>query len=246
MLSATKSGRNAATKASKENTDGGGRRARAFIRCAQGPVPAAPRLAKPSPPLRRLQCLDLQAGQERTLHALVPLDDTVAEADDAAGVPCDVLVVRDHEERGAEPVERLEEAHELLSRRRVEVARGLIGEEDGGAVDEGAGDGDALALPAGELVRLVVHPVSEADAHERLGGALAALALALPGVDQRELDVLEAVDARQQVERLEDEPDLAVAHRGEVVVRERRDVAVVEDVAAGGGDVEAADNVHQR
>ena len=45
----------------------------------------------------------------------------------------------------------------------VEVAGGLVGEDDGRAVDERAGDGDALALAAGELVGLVVHAGFEAD-----------------------------------------------------------------------------------
>ena len=54
----------------------------------------------------------------------------------------------------------------------VEVAGGFVGEDDGGLVDEGAGDGDALALTAGELVGLVVHAGLEADGGEGSFGAL--------------------------------------------------------------------------
>ena len=52
-------------------------------------------------------------------------------------------------------VELVEEGHDLIAGVGVEVAGGLVGEDDGGLVDEGAGDGDALALAAGELVGLV-------------------------------------------------------------------------------------------
>ena len=45
----------------------------------------------------------------------------------------------------------------------VEVAGRLVGEDDGGAVDERAGDRHALALTAGELVGLVSHADREAN-----------------------------------------------------------------------------------
>ena len=46
----------------------------------------------------------------------------------------------------------------------VEVAGGLVGQDDRRGADERAGDGDALALAAGELGRVVVEAVVEADA----------------------------------------------------------------------------------
>ena len=55
---------------------------------------------------------------------------------------------------------------------------------------------DALPLPARQLVRFVVHAVAEAHARERLGGLVAALARRQPGVDQRQLDVVQRVGAR--------------------------------------------------
>ena len=116
----------------------------------------------------------------------------------------------------------LEEAHDVLGRRRVEVARRLVGQQDRGAVDERARDGHALPLPARELVGPVRHAVAQPDRAERLGRPRAALGPRDARVDERQLDVLEAVLARQQVERLEDEPDLPVADVRERVVRERR------------------------
>ena len=51
--------------------------------------------------------------------------------------------------------------------------------------------------------------------------------------------------AGEEVEGLEDEADLLVANAGELVVVELGDVVAVEPVAALGGGVEAADEVHQ-
>ena len=66
------------------------------------------------------------------------------------------------------------------------------------------------------------------------------------GVDQRQLDVVQRVGARQQIERLEDEADLLVAHPRELAVVHRRHELAVQPVLAVVGRIEAADHVHQR
>jgi len=113
-----------------------------------------------------------------------------AEADDAARVTRDGFLVRDHDERVAQLVEVLEERHDLDARLGVQVPGRLVGEDDRGPVHEGARDGDALALAAGQLVRLVVDAVLQADALQDLPGALMALMGRDAGVDEGKLDVL--------------------------------------------------------
>ena len=76
--------------------------------------------------------------------------------------------------------------------------------------------------------------------------ALGGLHLRRAVVEQRQFDVVERRGARQQVEALEDEPDLAVAHDRELVLRHARDVLAVEDVAAARRPIEAPEDVHQR
>ncbi|MDT4850998.1 hypothetical protein FQZ97_851660 [compost metagenome] len=73
----------------------------------------------------------------------------------------------------------LHEVEHLGLHRDVERAHGLVGHDELGARDECARDGDALALAAGELVRVLVE-VGGAQAHggERFGGALALLGAA--------------------------------------------------------------------
>ena len=70
----------------------------------------------------------------------------------------------------------------------VEVAGGLVGEDDRRAADQGPGTGDALLLAAGELVGPVVQPVPEADGVDH--GVEPGLVDVAPGDVQRQGDVL--------------------------------------------------------
>ena len=74
-----------------------------------------------------------------------------------------------------------------------------------------AGDGDALLLTARELAGQVLGAVRHADALERRLDALLALGRLHAAIGERQLDVLVDGEVADQVEALEDEPDLAVA-----------------------------------
>jgi hypothetical protein len=65
-----------------------------------------------------------------------------------------------------------QELHHGVAVLGVEVARGLVGEEHGRGAGEGAGDGDALLLAAGELGGQVLGAVAHADLLEGLGHAV--------------------------------------------------------------------------
>jgi hypothetical protein len=152
------------------------------------------------------------------------------------GVFGDVGLVGDEDDGVALGLEIVEEGHDLDAGLGVEVAGGLVGEDDGGVVDQGAGDGDALALSAGELVGLVVHAGFEVDVAQGLFGALDALGGGGAVVDERQLDVVQSGGAGQQVEGLEDEADFLVADAGQFVVVERADELAVEPVVALAGE----------
>ena len=51
--------------------------------------------------------------------------------------------------------------------------------------------------------------------------------------------------AGEEVERLEDEPDFAVADPRELARRQASDIFAVQEVAAAGGGVETTKNVHE-
>ena len=80
-----------------------------------------------------------------------------------------LLVVRDIDEGDAEALVHLFELDlHLLPHLEVEGAEGLVEEQDLGLVDEGAGDGDALLLPAREGGDGALFKPFEVDERERL------------------------------------------------------------------------------
>src|SRR5687768_11617088 len=102
-------------------------------------------------------------------------DQAILHADDAGGMGGDIRLVGDDDDGLALIVQLVEEAEDVLGRAAVEGARRLVGQEDGGVVHHGPGDGDALSLPAGELVGAVVHAIAEVDDLQGLPGAAAAV-----------------------------------------------------------------------
>ncbi len=88
---------------------------------------------------------------------------------------------------------------------RVQGAGRLVREDHPGLGDQRAGDGDPLALTAGELVGAVTEPVAETDRGEDLLGPRTVDAP--PGELQRQHRVLRDGERVQQVVLLEHEPD---------------------------------------
>src|SRR6185503_13358023 len=89
----------------------------------------------------------------------------------------------------------------------VEMGGRLVGEEQRRLVDEGAGDGDALLLPAREVAGAVLHAVAEADALEQLTGAAPRVTSPRARRPQGRGHVLERGEAGDQVEGLEHDAD---------------------------------------
>ena len=92
---------------------------------------------------------------------------------------------------------------------RVEVSGRLVGEQDGGLVDDGARDRDALLLTARELVRVATGLAAESHHLEHVRNRLLDEALALADHLQAERDVVEDGLLRQQAEVLEDDAEIA-------------------------------------
>ena len=101
-----------------------------------------------------------------------------------------------------------------------------------GIGDQRPGDGHALLLAAGQLRRLVVDAVAEAEPLERRRRAARPLGAPDALVEQRRRDVLERGRPRQQVVGLEHEPDRPAPDAGEAVVVEILDRRPGEPVRA--------------
>ena len=125
----------------------------------------------------------------------------------------------------------------------VEVAGRLVGEDDLRAARQRAGDGDALLLAAGELGRAVLEPVAEADGVDDVVEPL--LVGLASGERQRECDVLDRVQGRNQVVRLEDEADLVAAHLRELLLVQSGELDVAEEHLPRCERVESGDAMQQ-
>jgi hypothetical protein len=169
----------------------------------------------------------------------------VAKGQDARGEGRDLGIVGDDHERDATGVQRLEQRHDLESGAAVERAGRFVGEDGAGFVDQRARDRDALLLAAGEFQRRVVEPRAEAERVQHGGCAPPPFAARDPGIDEGQGDVLHRRGARQQVEGLEDEAELAVAHRRARVGIEAGDVLAVEAIAPARRLVEQTEQVHE-
>src|SRR6187200_785505 len=171
-------------------------------------------------------------------------DPAVLQGDQPVGVGGGDGIVGDHHHGLAELVDRLAQQGEHVGARlRVEVAGRLVGEDNRGFRDQGAGDRDPLLLAAGELRGAMGAAILEADGADQLIDPLPVRFAA--GDRERQNQVLLGGQDRDQVEELEDEAELVAAQLGQLAVVEMGDVDAVELDRARGRLVEAGEDVHQ-
>ncbi len=161
------------------------------------------------------------------------------------GEPGIVGAVGYHDDGGASGVEVAEQVHDVETVVAVEVAGGLVAEDELRVGDDRAGHGDTLLLPAGELLRIVARPVDDAHALQHLVDLRPPLRLAEPEVAQRQLHVLEDVHVVDEVETLEHEADDAAPQLQPVFLAQGGDIPAVEPVAARVRGVEESEDVEQ-
>jgi hypothetical protein len=106
--------------------------------------------------------------------------------------------------------------HDLVAGVFIQVAGGLVGEEDSWSLDEGARDRDPLLLAAGQLGRQVPGPLAQTDLGQRLQGAFLPLRCVHAERDERGLDIFRGGQGGDEVEGLEDEADRCGANLGEL------------------------------
>src|SRR5215472_3944069 len=125
-------------------------------------------------------------------------DPPVGEEDDPVGVAGGRRVVGDHDDRLAELAHApAEQVQDLRTGARVEVAGGLVGEDDLRPAGQGPRDRDPLLLPAGQLRGAVPQP--RAEAHRVHDGAEPGLVGGAARDVQREGDVVRRGEGGQQV-----------------------------------------------
>ena len=130
---------------------------------------------------------------------------------------------------------------------RIEAAGRFVGQQQGRMQDEGAGQRDPLLLAAAEVLRIVRQPLAESHALQQFTRGLdrvAALGHA-PAEFERQQDVLERVQVRQQLERLEHESEALRPQRRASVLVAREQVLAEQADRAARGNVESREQSQQ-
>jgi len=138
-----------------------------------------------------------------------------------------------------------EQIHHLLAGSLIEIAGRLVGQQHRRMHAGGAGNRDALALPAGKLVGAMIGAICQAVILQQLRDACLAFGGSNARQHQRQLDVHRGRQARHQMERLEHEADLLAAHSGLLHVAQRGDVATIQPVGARTRPVQQAYQIKQ-
>ena len=169
-------------------------------------------------------------------------------ADCSHGSPCLVWVERclpaDSLWPGHTPPHAAHERQDLGTRAGIEVAGRLVTEDDRRAAGKCPGDGDPLLLTARQFARAMAESMGETNGRDDLVEPM--LVGLAAGECRRQGDVLQRVQRRNQVEGLEDEPDLVSSEQRQTATIETGEIGVADEDAATGQRVEPGEKMHQR
>jgi hypothetical protein len=112
--------------------------------------------------------------------------------------------------------------------------------------DDGSGDGYPLLLAAGQLGGSVSEAVRKSDAVQCLGGSEAAPSASVALVEQSGGDVVQRRECVEQMEALEDDPDVVRAQGSQLRVFEGMYGLPDEVDSAAVGAFEGGEDVQQR
>ena len=124
----------------------------------------------------------------------------VLDPEDAVGCGEHLMVVGGGDDRHAKLAGEVgHQFDDVFTSLQVQVGGWFVGEDNGGFVREGAGDGNTLLLTTGHFIRAVGKAVTEANHLEDFNGALARFIRIHAAEEQRQGDVADSVIRIQQV-----------------------------------------------
>ena len=174
------------------------------------------------------------------------MDAAVDEADAAVGSLGHLLAVGDEDDRSFFPAgEGGEEVDDGGAGGGVKISGGLVGEEDGRAVNKGASECSALHLTAGELVGAMMHAVGQSNGFEEVAGPGFANPIDPTGKEEGKENVFLDGEGGEKVKKLKNESDPELAEGSELVVVEGMERMALEVDLTGGGRVEGSEDVEQ-
>src|SRR6266436_5765623 len=170
----------------------------------------------------------------------------VLELDDAMTIHGVALGVRNLNDCRAGVVEALEELHDFIALRGVQVARRLVGEDKLGILDDRARDAHKLLLAAGKLVGEEIFFADDVEAVENVADQADAFLVRNVFVGERYFEVLEDREIVDQVVALKDEADIGFVQLVALFDVEFVDRLIKEIVFAAPRAVQHANDAEQR
>ncbi len=140
--------------------------------------------------------------------------------------------MRDHDDGRATAMDVLDQLHHSASHLRVQIAGRFVSEQQPRLSDQSTRDGDALLLAARQLRRIVWGPRGQPYPFEHGIDAPATLGGRHASITQRHVDVVVDVEIGNEIEGLEDEPELLVPQLGALSVAEAACIDPVEPILA--------------
>jgi len=170
----------------------------------------------------------------------------VADFEDPMGDVRNTRIMRHHQDRLLVLlVQTAKEIEDLLSRLRVELARGFVRQEERRVVCEGNRDRDPLLFAAAQFVRSMDGPLGHPDEFQEFLPPFVPDGGSLRRESHRELDVLLRGEGRDEVEELEDETDALEAIPDQVRVAQVDQIRSVHLNTPRRGAVDSANEVQQ-
>ena len=128
-------------------------------------------------------------------------------ADKVSLFRCALVVGNHHNGLAKLHIQTLEKRENVGRRNAVEVSRWLIGDDQHGIGDDGAGDRNPLLLAAGQLRGIVIRAIRQRYHRQREFHPLTPLPSRQPRQQQRQLHIFKCGQHRHQVVELKNEAD---------------------------------------
>lgn len=160
-----------------------------------------------------------RASREKAAATLWPLEGAVEELDRPVSVRGGELIVRHHQDRPSQIINRSPHVEKYsLARSRIQVSGRLIREQDRRLDDQGSRNRRSLKLSSRKCCGEVGPPVEQPNLIECFIYARLALALLATVEHQRSTDVFLHSQIGKEIKVLIDESDVASAEHGHLVV----------------------------
>jgi hypothetical protein len=173
------------------------------------------------------------------------VDDSPAVDVDSTFRPSrDLGVVGYQHERGADFLLQLDEqVHRPQSGVSVQIAGGLVRQEQRWSGCEGSRQGDSLLLASGQLRWEVMRAIRQADLIEERVSSTTRIGCA--GEVEREHHVFAGCEIREELKALEHEADLVAAHESQAILIHRLEGLAVDAHATLGWAIQAGDQAEE-